>query len=209
MSNLILDSIFFYYPGLEVLRGAYLEVQKGEVTCLIGRNGSGKSTLFKIAAGQLQADSGLTIISENRIHQPSKKERFKHLAYLPQKSFLPRSLSVKDLISEEAVKTDELLQRISTSKIKELSTGERRYVEFKFILQLNREFILLDEPFTGLAPVMIEKMVHEIYYAKDTGTGILISDHYMRYIVDVGDTFYLLENGQVKTIDSGKNSIIQ
>lgn len=202
MSKLILDSIFFYYPDLEVLRGAYLEVRKREVTCLVGRNGSGKSTLFKIAGGQLQADSGLTIINENRIHRPSKKERFKHIAYLPQKSFLPKSLRVKDILDGYRIEEDKFLLHISTSKIKELSTGERRYVEFKFILTLSRDFLLLDEPFTGLAPVMIEKVIDEIRKAKDSGTGILISDHYMRYITDVGDTFHLLENGQIKALNA-------
>lgn len=202
MSKLILDSIYFYYPELKVLRGAYLEVKKEEITCLIGRNGSGKSTLFKITAGQLQADSGITIINKNRIHRTSKRKRFQHLVYLPQKSFLPKNLYVKDLFDNEIVKSCDFLKRIVDLKIKELSIGERRFVEFKFVLQFNRDFILLDEPFTGLAPVMIEQVIQEIQKAKESGAGILISDHYMRYIVDVGDTFYLLENGQIKILDS-------
>lgn len=202
MSELILDSIFFHYPELEVLRGVYLEVKKAEVTCLVGRNGTGKSTLFKIAAGQLQANSGLTIINEKRLYKTSKKERFEYLAYLPQKPLLPRSLSVKDLIENKAIQEDDLLQQVSRNKIRNLSTGERRYVEFKFVLGLNRDFIILDEPFTGLAPIMIEKMIHDLQKAKNRGAGILISDHYMRYIIEVGDSFHLLENGQVKPLES-------
>lgn len=200
MSKLILDSIFYYYKNLEVLKGVYLEVEKGKITCLIGRNGSGKSTLFKVASGQLHTENGLIHINGDRFHKPSKKERFEHIAYLPQKSFLPRSLIVRELIDEDRFQQDEIILRITNNKIKELSTGERRYVEILFVLSLNRDFVLLDEPFTGLSPILIEKVIEHIQEVKKQGKGVLISDHYMRYIVDIGDTFYLLEDGQIKPL---------
>ncbi|MDR9419904.1 ATP-binding cassette domain-containing protein [Gracilimonas sp.] len=201
-SKMILDSVFFNYQDLEVLKGVYLEVEQGSITCLIGRNGSGKSTLFKIAAGQLHTDNGITRFRDKRLHRASKKERFEHLAYLPQKSFLPTSLKVNELINEGDFNKDDIIQRVKDSNIKNLSTGERRYVEILFVISLNRDFLLLDEPFTGLSPILIEKIIEHIKAVKKQGKGVLISDHYMRYIVDVGDTFYLLENGQVKAIDS-------
>jgi lipopolysaccharide export system ATP-binding protein len=202
MSKMILDSIFFNYQNLEVLKGVYIEVEEESITCLIGRNGSGKSTLFKIAAGQLQTDNGITRLKDKRLHRASKKERFEHMAYLPQKSFLPISLKVNEVINEGNFKEDEIIQRVKDSRIKNLSTGERRYVEILFVISLNRDFLLLDEPFTGLSPILIEKIIEHIQAVKLQGKGILISDHYMRYIIDVGDTFYLLENGQIKFIDS-------
>lgn len=200
MSKLILDSIFYYYKNLEVLKGVYLEVEKDKITCLIGKNGSGKSTLFKVASGQLQTDNGLTHINGDRFHRSSKKERFEHIAYLPQKSFLPKSLIVRELIEEDRFQQDEIIQRIINNKIRNLSTGERRYAEILFVLSLNRDFVLLDEPFTGLSPILVEKVIEHIQKVKKQGKGILISDHYMRYIVDIGDTFYLLEDGQTKPL---------
>jgi len=201
MSSLILDSIYFYYPDLKVLRGCYLAVPSGKIICLIGRNGSGKSTLFKIASGQLQADSGITSIAENRLHKKSKADRFKHLSYLSQKPFLPKSLKVKQVIDQDLNSQDEFLKNILETKIKDLSTGERRYIEVLFALSLKRKFILLDEPFTGVSPVLIEKVIGKILQAAKRGAGILISDHYMRYIHELGDEFHLLENGQIKRLD--------
>ena len=204
MCKLILDSMFFYYPDLMVLKGVYLEVEKGKITCLIGRNGSGKSTLFQIAAGQLQTNNGLTFINGDRFHKPSKKERFEHIAYLPQISFLPKSLKVRNLIDTDRFQHDEIIRRIFDNRIRKLSTGERRYVEILFVLSLNRDYVLLDEPFTGLSPIIIEKINQHIRNFKEQGTGILISDHYMRYVLDVGEVFYLLENGEVKTLSHPK-----
>lgn len=200
MPKMILDSIFFYYQNLEVLKGVYLEVEKGMITCLIGKNGSGKSTLFQIAAGQLQTENGITHLNGSRYHRPSKKERFDHIAYLPQNSFLPRSLKVKDLFDEDGFQNDKIIQQVRDDKIIELSTGERRYVEILFVISLNRDFILLYEPFTGLSPILIEKIIEHLQSVKQQGKGIFISDHYMRYIIDIGDAFYLLEDGQVKSL---------
>ncbi len=200
MSKLILDSIFYDYSGLKVLRGAYLEVERAKISCLVGRNGSGKSTLFKIAAGQLHTDSGLTEVSGNRFHRLSKKGRFTYIAYLPQKSLLPKSIKVKDLINKGKFYNDEIIERIINKKIKDVSAGERRYVEILFVISLNKDYLLMDEPFTGLSPVLIEKVIEHIRSVKKQGKGILISDHYMRYIVDIGDVYYLLEDGQIKLI---------
>ena len=201
MDKLILDSIFIYYPKLKVLQGAFLEVCKSEITCLVGRNGSGKSTLFKIASGQLKADSGITQLGKIRIHKKSASTRFKYIGYLPQKSFLPKSIKVSEVIDKKIAEQDRVLLKAFNSKVKELSFGERRYLEILFVLFLSRDFILLDEPFTGLSPIMIEKVIDHIQTAKENGAGILISDHYMHYVSKIGDTFYLLQNGQISKLE--------
>lgn len=152
MSKLILDSFFFYYPEVKVLKGAYLEIPKKNITCLIGRNGSGKSTLFKIASGQLSADSGITFLDKTRLHKKSKSIRFKYIGYLPQEPFLPKSLKADQLLEKSLANQDELVAQLFETKVKNLSAGMQRYLEILFVLSLNREFILLDEPFTGLSP---------------------------------------------------------
>ncbi|PSQ91304.1 MAG: ABC transporter ATP-binding protein, partial [Bacteroidetes bacterium QH_2_63_10] len=60
-SALILDGIFYRVPTLDILKGVHLKARSGTITGLFGRNGSGKTTLLKVAAGQIQPDSGLTI----------------------------------------------------------------------------------------------------------------------------------------------------
>lgn len=202
MPELIADSIFYYYPNLKVLNGCYLEVEKKKITCLIGKNGSGKSTLFKILSGELQADSGITRLNDQRIHRKSQKLRFKYLSYLPQNSFLPNSLKVSDIITRPSFKSDELIQQVFNKRLSTLSFGTKRYIEILFILSLKRSFIIFDEPFTGLSPLLIEQVIEKINLAKQNGAGIIISDHYMRYITEIGDRFYLLENGQISSLEA-------
>jgi lipopolysaccharide export system ATP-binding protein len=200
MPELIADSIFYYYSDLKVLNGCYLEIEEKKIACLVGRNGSGKSTLFKILSGELRADSGITLLNGNRLHRKSTKSRFEHLSYLPQKAFLPKSLRVHSILYESTYLDDDFIRKIHNQKLSELSFGLRRYVEVLFILSLRRNFVLLDEPFTGLSPLLIERVIGKIKLSKQHGAGILISDHYMKYITEIGDRYFLLENGQITSL---------
>lgn len=192
---MILDSIFFSYGDEPLLKGCYLESKKGTVTGIVGRNGSGKSTLFKIASGQLNAASGITIFGEQRLHKKSKRIRFSLLSYLPQEAFLPGSIKVKTLLkSFPDLRSDEFLQQEMNQKVGHLSTGNRRYLEVMLILSLQKPFIILDEPFTGLSPILIERVIAFINSRKKEA-GIIVSDHYSRYLLPLCDSLYTLENG--------------
>ncbi|CAN5259070.1 hypothetical protein BH23BAC3_BH23BAC3_11740 [soil metagenome] len=162
-SALILDSIFFKVPELSILEGAYLKAESGQITAIIGRNGSGKSTLLKVAAGQIRAASGITIIDGERIHKKSLNRRYRKIGYLPQESMLPVDLTVKRLIrqlpSPETVVADALIKKILHRKIAQLSGGEKRYLEVAILFNFDREYILLYEPFTGVEPAIIELII--------------------------------------------------
>lgn len=60
--------------------------------------------------------------------------------------------------------------------------------------------MILDEPFTGLSPILIESVIERINQAKEKGAGILITDHYMNYVREIGDLFYFMENGITKPV---------
>lgn len=198
--SLILDGIFFKVPELRILEGAYLKAEAGQITAIIGRNGSGKSTLLKIAAGQIRATSGITIIDGERIHKKSLRKRFQKIGYLPQKSMLPVDLSVKKLIrylpSPGRLSADPLIQRIYNQKVIQLSGGQKRYLEVAILFNFDRKFILLDEPFTGVEPSIIDLILDKIREEAINGKGILLTDHMHRYISIIADKGYLIHNKQ-------------
>lgn len=204
-SALILDGIFFKVPELSILEGAYLKAEPGQITAIIGRNGSGKSTLLKIAAGQIRGTSGITIIDGERIHKKSLTKRFQKIAYLPQDSMLPADISVKRLIknmpTSNKLSDDPLIQRIYNQKVMQLSGGEKRYLEVAMLFNFERKYILLDEPFTGVEPTIIDLIIDRIRDEANNGKGILLTDHMHRYISLVADNGYLLHNKQCYNLD--------
>lgn len=195
-----MDSIFFSYRELTVLKGAFLKITPGKICALFGKNGIGKSTLLKIASGQLLPKSGITMIDGQRLHKRSLRNRFTKIAFLSQKSMLPTEMKVQKLISSmtaaKKLTEDPLIKKIDSQRIYELSGGERRYLELSLLLNLNRDYILLDEPFTGIAPVIVERLIKRIKQEAQEGKGILLTDHYHQFVLETADEAYILQHRQ-------------
>jgi len=202
--GLILDSIFFKVPSISILEGVYLETTPGEITALVGRNGTGKSTLLKIAGGQLRATSGITIIDGERITGVGIRQRYHKIGYLPQTSMLPKEMPLRQLLraipSAQNELEPEFISKTERQKVRELSGGERRYLELSILLSLNRPYLLLDEPFTGVEPYIIEKLFAKIRRAAESGTGILLTDHQHRYVTEIANCAYLLHGKQCRKL---------
>ena len=195
---MVFDDIQFSYGVTEVLRGVFLRINSGSICGLVGRNGSGKSTLIKIGTGLLNPLSGNIFVDGICTTFQKGAKRFEKVAYLSQKSFLPRELSVSKMLAACHVRSlseDNVIHPLLAQKIDVLSGGERRYIELRIILELERNYYLLDEPFTGTAPVLIEKMIDLIREKKKRGKGILLTDHYSRYVEEIVDDVYLLQSG--------------
>lgn len=212
-SSLILDSIFFRVPQLSILEGVYLKVLPGRICALFGRNGAGKSTLLKIATGQLLADSGITIINGQRIHNRALGTRFSKIGYLPQESMLPDDISVRRVLksvpARDTLIEDPLINRMISQKVLELSGGERRYLETSLLFCLDRDYFLLDEPFTGVEPNIIEKLIDRIKKEAGKGRGILLTDHYHRFVLQVADEAYLMQQKQCYKLEGNFRSQLQ
>jgi len=202
-----LDGIYFSVPKLTILEGAYLKASPGEITAIIGRNGSGKSTLLKVAAGQIKASSGITIIDGERIHNKSLKKRFQRISYLPQDSMLPADLTVKRIVKalpgSDKLTDDPLIHKVLNQKVIQLSGGEKRYLEVAILFSFQRKYVLMDEPFTGVEPGIIDLIIDKMRDEANNGRGILLTDHLHRYISVVANRGYLLHNKQC--YDLGKN----
>jgi lipopolysaccharide export system ATP-binding protein len=198
----------------EVVRGVSLNVKSGEVVGLLGPNGAGKTTTFSMIAGFARPNAGKLLINEKDITSlPPYLRARSGLVYLPQESSIFRKLTVADNIraivqtlglskkdQEELVscRLSELgLEKLAGQKASTLSGGERRRLEITRALVLSPSFLLLDEPFSGVDPKSVSELNKIILKLKDSGMGILITDHNVRETLRVVDRAYLLYDGQV------------
>jgi ABC-type multidrug transport system ATPase subunit len=195
------DGILKKYNDKVVLSDIYLKCETGQIVGLLGRNGSGKSTLLKIISGLVPApDKCIRIDSVSKNNQ---NFLLKEVSYLSQNQFIPNYLSVQKTIRLAVDKqnrcvfySDTFIQSILNKKVRHLSGGELRYLEVKLLIFNASKFILLDEPYTGLSPIMIEtinKMIKENLNRK----GFIITDHNYHQIMDVSSHLVLLKEGNL------------
>jgi len=202
------------YRKREVVRGVSIEMHGGEVVGLLGPNGAGKTTTFSMIAGFVTPSAGkLKINGQDITRLPPHKRARAGLVYLPQESSVFRKLTVEDNIraiaqtlpisrsqQDELVKVrlEELgLTSLSEQKAHTLSGGERRRLEITRALVLDPDFLLLDEPFSGVDPKSVSEVNKIINNLKSRGMGILITDHNVRETLRIVDRAYLLYEGEV------------
>lgn len=206
--SLVFDSITYEIRSRPILQNIYLKVEPGQVVGVFGINGSGKSTLIKIGAGFLSPTFGSVFIDGINYSYKSHTARYNLIAYLSQDSFLPKDLKVSQILTIFGIsEQDDLVNTIRNQSISSLSGGEHKYLELFLILSLNRQYVLLDEPFTGVEPKYIEIMIELIKFKKSQSTGVLITDHYYRYMTEIIDTGYYLNNGNCKRMNLESGAI--
>ena len=194
------DGIRKYFGNINLLRDIYLKIEPCAVTALMGRNGVGKSTLMKIVYGTEKAEGVSVRYGGKYVSHPYQKRGF--MPYLPQHPFLPDDLKIIRLLSLYEVRREILepffpdLEELLHKKVGYLSTGQRRMLETTLLLASPVKFVLLDEPFSGLAPLHIEHM-KELIVEESARKGILISDHTYQYVLEISDYGYLLRSDGV------------
>lgn len=207
-----IDSIIKKFGGDNILSDIYLKCETGEIVGVLGRNGSGKTTLFKIIYGIEGAENKFIKLDKKILN--TEKLIFKNISYLSQEHFIPKQFSVSKAIylsvDNSRVKEfydDEDIGCLKSKLIRELSTGELRYLETKIVLFNNSKFCLLDEPFSGLSPILVEKIEHLISKYSHT-KGIIITDHNYESIMKISTKLILLKNGKTINI-SNRNELIE
>lgn len=207
MKNILeVDSIQKHVNKDFSLSDIYLRCETSEIIGIFGRNGSGKSLIMKIIFGTEKADHKFLRINDKCINEPYKLSD--NVVYLPQNSFLPKNIYVQKIIKlyldKDCIKDfqdDEIIQKINTLKIHELSGGELRYLELKLLLKSKAKFILLDEPLNALSPLLREKAVELITNEKST-KGIIITDHDFNNLYSITTKNYLMHKASLKKITS-------
>ena len=202
------------YNNKRVVDGVSLEVRKGEVVGLLGPNGAGKTTTFYMITGMISPTSGGVYLGDQDItSMPMYKRAQFGVGYLSQEPSVFTKLTVEDnlklvleLTEYDKVKQSKMLEQLlddfSIGHIRKsismtLSGGERRRTEIARALIMNPDFILLDEPFSGIDPIAVEDIQDIVRSLKKQNIGILITDHNVRETLDITDRAYLLYEGKI------------
>jgi len=202
-----IDNIELSFKNKRILNGIYLKAETGKVTGILGVNGSGKTSLLNIVFGCLQPKYKLIRIDDKPILKPLYLT--KTIGFLSQHHFIPKKIKIKSVFPLYNVTWKEFNEEFNalninkSSKFNTLSGGERRLIETFIILKSNKKIILLDEPFSHIAPVYIEKIKRLIAELKNDKV-IIITDHLYRHIIDVSDDLYLIQDGHSKLIKNTK-----
>ncbi|WP_073078155.1 ATP-binding cassette domain-containing protein [Chitinophaga jiangningensis] len=199
------DSIIKSFGGRELLTDCWVSCDTGEILGMLGRNGCGKSTLMKIIFGTEPALNKSIRIDGKYYETPFTAGNL--IGYLPQKSFLPNNLTLRkiadlylpDIKAKEALLAHRLIQQHMHLRRHQLSGGTGRFFEILLLVHLDVHFVLLDEPFNGLEPLLKEEVLH-LLQEKKKEKGFIITDHDFRNIIQVSDRIMLIDNGVCRHI---------
>jgi len=203
------------YGKRPVVKDVSLSVKQGEIVGLLGPNGAGKTTCFYMIIGLVAQDGGaVTVDGQDITALPMHGRARRGLGYLPQEPSIFRKLSVEDNILAILETNAELSRRQRRGRLEDLlhefhishlakntgmslSGGERRRVEIARALAANPQFILLDEPFAGVDPISVNDIKNIIRHLRDSGIGVLITDHNVRETLDICEHAYIIGEGHV------------
>ena len=205
------------YGDRSVVNDVSFFMDKGEVVCLLGPNGAGKTTTFYMVVGLVKPNKGKVLLDGTDISTwPMNIRAVNGIGYLPQEASIFRKLTVDDNIKlvlqmnnkltedEKKRKLEELLDEFGMTRLRsytgiQLSGGERRRVELARALAASPDFILLDEPFTGIDPIAIGEIKDNIRkLSEDKGLGVLITDHNPKATLSITDRAYIIFDGKIK-----------
>jgi len=215
MHTLSTQEVCKSYRGRRVVNGVCLNIEQGEVVGLLGPNGAGKTTTFYMVVGLTPPDEGRVLLDGEEITRVPMYLRARHygISYLPQEASVFRKLTVEENIlavleaqpmswHERREKTERLIEQLGLGVIRKnkgyaLSGGERRRVEIARSLCISPNFILLDEPFSGIDPIAVLDLQKIIFDLKSSGIGILVTDHNVRETLSVTDRAYIINEGRI------------
>ena len=167
-----------------ILKSIDFKCNVGEIIGIFGKNGSGKSTLLKLIFGTLKADTIQIKINSNLIPVKSVISS-KLIAYLPQDSFLPKGLKVREVIplffpngnDQDKIFYSPKVSSFEKIKVGKLSLGQLRYLELIIVGNLKHQFLMLDEPFSMIEP-LYKDVIKELLFKLKESKGIILTDHY-------------------------------
>jgi len=221
MSKLIIDGVTRTFPPVRggsgstrALEPISLSVADNDFIAILGPSGCGKSTLLRIVAGLDRASDGRVLLDGADLTElPMYLRARTGISYLPQEPSIFRKLTVEENIMavletlpftahQRRERLEELLEELGLQQIRRsygylLSGGERRRVEIARSLVISPSFVLLDEPFSGIDPLTVIDIQNIILDLKQSGIGVLLTDHNVRETLQVTDRAYIISGGRI------------
>lgn len=204
-----LDQVHAFYGDSHILHGVSLEVNRGEVVTLLGRNGAGKTTTVRSIMGLVSVRSGTIGYKGKNILGMKPYQVFRDgLGYVPQGRRIFSNLSVAENLRLAAPRHDEsatdrvlemfpILKQRLRHRGNELSGGEQQLLAIARVLVSSPEFILLDEPSEGLAPMMVGTIMETLQGLKNQGITMLLVEANLTVASTLGDRHYIMDQGLV------------
>lgn len=202
------------YNGRTVVDGVSFHVEASEIVGLLGRNGAGKTTSFRMTIGMIEMDRGSVFFSGRDVSRlPMYRRARLGMGYLSQEPSIFQRLTVEQNLMA-ILQTRRMTRRDRTQRCQQLleqfglthkardaartcSGGERRKLEIARALVTEPRLILLDEPFSGVDPLAVEDLQHEIERLTGMGIAVLITDHNVQQTLRVCDRAYIINEGRV------------
>ncbi len=219
MSLLEAQGVSKAFGGIRALDTCSISVEQGSITGLIGPNGSGKTTLFNVMTGYERVDSGQVLFQGKTITNTSPDKVFRlgmgrtfqltrifpRLTVLENMHVAAQRQDLKGLLSrwsstQEQERALALLEFVGLTSLKDmaagnLSYGQKKLLEFAFVLIAEPQVILLDEPAGGINPTMINELRERIRTLNRRGVTFLVVEHNMEFVMGLCDTVMVMHRG--------------
>ncbi len=201
-----------YKRGMEDIS---FEVRKGEVFSIIGLNGAGKTSTMKCILGLIDPDEGrVSVFGKNKL----KSTDFERIGYLPEISYYPKSMRLKDLMmyycelynmpkSKAKIRIEEVLTELGiygriNDRLEGFSKGMLQKVGLAQAVINDPEILFLDEPMSGLDPLARQGVVDLIKSMRDRGTTVFFNTHILADVADIGDRIAIIHEGKLVEVIS-------
>ncbi|WP_226671219.1 ABC transporter ATP-binding protein [Metabacillus litoralis] len=193
-----------------ILQGVSFTVKKGEVTVLLGRNGAGKTTTLRSIMGLNPISKGSIVFNDEEIHELAPYDiARKGIGFVPEDQGVFSGLTVEENMKVAMQKQDDQtlarmdkiltlfpdLKKFWKKQGGYLSGGQKQMLSIARAYLNHNELLLIDEPSKGLAPIVVEKVMESIMEMKEQTTIVLVEQNF-RMAMGVGDTFYIIDDGQ-------------
>lgn len=189
----------------KVLENITFNVKKGEITALLGLNGVGKSTLLKIIMGLVKQDEGEVLFNGEKLNY----KNYKNIAFVPDVLNTYGDMKIKDAFEYMSMmyekwdmdKAYEMLKDFKLTddlKINKLSKGNIARVKLILGFARHPEYLLLDEPFSGIDIFTREKFIESLIGYMDNNIGILLTTHELKEVENIVDKVVFLSDGNIK-----------
>ena len=218
-----LDNVDTYYGPIHILQGVSLDVNEGELVCLLGGNASGKSTTLKTIIGMVRPRRGAVQFAGEEVSgRPTSYRIGKGMAIVPENRRLFGPMSVKENLEmgaylhgggtkedfERVYSLFPLLYERRRQLAGTLSGGEQQMVAIGRALMSNPRLLLMDEPSMGLAPILVERNFEIIKEVHESGVAILVVEQNANVSLSIADRGYVLQTGRI-VLSGAASSLIK